>query len=207
MLTVCTNCNKVFPEEQGECPCCGIPVPEPPPELKAEEEKLLRDRKVAIEAAEKEDAKKGIAILAGIAMAVVGWIIAAKGSAIGMVMAPIGVALIFVPLLCGSDRDKIHKEHAQKMIELRAKYNDSPEDYERRIHAYINDEKLRIHNSQSSAAPQTHDPAYTIKCPTCGSPNCERISGTAKAVSAAAFGLYGNKRNKQFRCKNCEYMW
>ena len=47
------------------------------------------------------------------------------------------------------------------------------------------------------------------KCPTCGSTNIRRISGTEKAVNTAAFGLYGNKRKCQFECQNpnCRYRW
>lgn len=46
-----------------------------------------------------------------------------------------------------------------------------------------------------------------IHCPTCGSTEVERVSFTTKAVDVWAFGLFGNKRNKQFKCKNCKYMW
>ena len=46
-----------------------------------------------------------------------------------------------------------------------------------------------------------------IHCPTCGSTDIERVSLTTKAVNIWAFGLFGNKRNKQFKCKNCKYMW
>lgn len=50
-------------------------------------------------------------------------------------------------------------------------------------------------------------PAPNIKCPTCGSTDVERISTMAKAVDIWAFGLFGNKRNKQFKCNTCRYMW
>lgn len=46
-----------------------------------------------------------------------------------------------------------------------------------------------------------------IKCPTCGSTDVERISTMTKAVNIWAFGLFGNKRNKQFKCNTCRYMW
>lgn len=46
-----------------------------------------------------------------------------------------------------------------------------------------------------------------IKCPTCGSDSIVRISLTAKAVNTFAFGIFGTKRNKQFRCNNCKYEW
>ncbi len=45
------------------------------------------------------------------------------------------------------------------------------------------------------------------KCPTCGSSNIKRVSGTSKAVSVAMFGLLSQKVKKQFHCNNCGYEW
>lgn len=50
-------------------------------------------------------------------------------------------------------------------------------------------------------------PQYVPKCPTCGSPDIEKISGTSKAVSFALFGIFSNKVKHQFKCKNCGYEW
>lgn len=45
------------------------------------------------------------------------------------------------------------------------------------------------------------------KCPTCGSTNIKKITATQKASNAVLFGLFGNKRKKQFHCNNCGYEW
>lgn len=45
------------------------------------------------------------------------------------------------------------------------------------------------------------------KCPTCQSTNIQKISATSKVTNAALFGLFGNKRNKQFHCNSCGYEW
>lgn len=45
------------------------------------------------------------------------------------------------------------------------------------------------------------------KCPTCGSTNIKKISGTSKAVGAVAFGLFSKTAKSQFKCKNCGYKW
>lgn len=50
-------------------------------------------------------------------------------------------------------------------------------------------------------------PKYVPKCPTCGSPDIEKISGTSKAVSFALFGVFSSKVRHQFKCKNCGYEW
>jgi len=52
---------------------------------------------------------------------------------------------------------------------------------------------------------------YKPKCPTCGSPNVERIPSRfsedpgPEAVRMLIFGR--RKDEKQFRCKNCGYEW
>lgn len=44
-------------------------------------------------------------------------------------------------------------------------------------------------------------------CPLCGTDNIRRISSSAKVGNTLAFGIYGNKRKKQFEClnPNCRY--
>lgn len=48
---------------------------------------------------------------------------------------------------------------------------------------------------------------YVPRCPTCGSPDIERISGVSKVASAAMWGLFSNKIRKTFHCNNCGYEW
>ena len=45
------------------------------------------------------------------------------------------------------------------------------------------------------------------KCPTCGSPNIQKISATKKAMGAFGFGLLSKTARSQFECKNCGYKW
>lgn len=45
------------------------------------------------------------------------------------------------------------------------------------------------------------------KCPTCQSTNIKRMSITEKTINTALFGIFGNKRKKQFHCNNCGYEW
>lgn len=49
--------------------------------------------------------------------------------------------------------------------------------------------------------------AYSPKCPTCGSPDIQKISTTERAVSVIGLGLFSKKINKTFKCKNCGHMW
>ncbi len=49
--------------------------------------------------------------------------------------------------------------------------------------------------------------SYVPKCPTCGSPNIEKISLTSKAIGGALFGLFSSNVRKTMHCKNCGYKW
>lgn len=45
------------------------------------------------------------------------------------------------------------------------------------------------------------------KCPTCGSTNIKKISGTKRFVSTGIFGLGSSNVGKSFECCNCGYKW
>lgn len=45
------------------------------------------------------------------------------------------------------------------------------------------------------------------KCPTCGSTNIQKISGTKRWVTAGLFGLASSNVGKTMECKNCGYKW
>lgn len=45
------------------------------------------------------------------------------------------------------------------------------------------------------------------KCPTCGSTNIKKISGTKRFVSTGLFGLASSNIGKTMECKNCGYKW
>lgn len=51
--------------------------------------------------------------------------------------------------------------------------------------------------------PMAHAPI----CPTCQSANVEKISSMSRMGSVATLGLFSNKLNKTYKCKNCGYMW
>lgn len=79
----------------------------------------------------------------------------------------------------------------QAMIKL---YNENLIEYQLKIQQF----KTQLQQQESSNTP---------KCPTCNSTNITRISTTSKVVNVAMFGLLGQKRKHQFKCKNCGYEW
>lgn len=44
-------------------------------------------------------------------------------------------------------------------------------------------------------------------CPTCGSTNIKKLDVIDRAVSVGVFGIFSNKINKSFKCKNCGHTW
>lgn len=44
-------------------------------------------------------------------------------------------------------------------------------------------------------------------CPTCGSTNVKKLDVVDRAVSVGVFGIFSNKINKSFKCKNCGHTW
>lgn len=45
------------------------------------------------------------------------------------------------------------------------------------------------------------------KCPTCGSTNIQKISGTKRWLSTGLFGIASSDVGKTMVCKNCGYKW
>ena len=71
------------------------------------------------------------------------------------------------------------------------------------------DEIIKSKNDRATAAADRGRAISNnqIKCPTCGSNNTNKISGTERAVSVMGLGLFSKKINKSFKCKNCGYTW
>lgn len=46
-----------------------------------------------------------------------------------------------------------------------------------------------------------------IHCPNCNSTNTEKISTTKKVASTAVLGLASSTIGKNYKCKNCGYIW
>ena len=44
-------------------------------------------------------------------------------------------------------------------------------------------------------------------CPTCGSTNIKKLDVVDRAVSVGFFGIFSNKINKSFKCKDCGCTW
>ncbi len=55
---------------------------------------------------------------------------------------------------------------------------------------------------------QSQQPTQNVpKCPTCGSTNIEKISGSKRWLTTGLFGLGSSNVGKTMHCKNCGYKW
>lgn len=64
---------------------------------------------------------------------------------------------------------------------------------------------IKQENTKQSVETQPSTPQIT--CPTCSSTNVSKISTSAKVTNTVLFGIFGNKRSKQFHCEDCGYEW
>lgn len=68
-------------------------------------------------------------------------------------------------------------------------------------------QKAIVQQCIDNAQAQKQENNNVPKCPTCGSPDVEKISLTSKAVGGALFGLFSSNVRKTMHCKNCGYKW
>ena len=103
------------------------------------------------------------------------------------------------------------KEAALYRSELIRKFRENDPHYDAsRVAIVDTDANIQYHNPNYTFepyVPKTAPQPTGPRCPTCGSTSVERISTTAKAAGAFAFGLFSKTAHSQFRCKSCGYKW
>lgn len=76
--------------------------------------------------------------------------------------------------------------------------------YDTKIKAEIQE---KLDEERRKAEEEAAKPVYTPRCPTCGSPDLEKIGTASKVLDVAFWGFASGKPGKQFKCKNCGYEW
>ena len=64
--------------------------------------------------------------------------------------------------------------------------------------------KREKYNNLINTQPQ---PQYTPHCPTCGSPDVQKISRTKRWLTTGLFGLSSSDVGKTMCCRKCGYKW
>lgn len=77
------------------------------------------------------------------------------------------------------------------------------DEYKLKIQQFI---KINQENLESEKHIQNNQQNIP-KCPTCGSINIKKISGTKRFVSTGIFGLSSSNIGKTMECNNCGYKW
>ena len=104
--------------------------------------------------------------------------------------------------------DSISIGNIVNIIEYIDMYKEVPKEYE--IRNFSKEEDQDLAYEILFKKPSTNNKIQTdksIKCPTCGSSDIKKITVGQKVTNIALFGLFGNKRTKQFHCENCGYEW
>lgn len=222
-LVKCPECGKDVSNQAIACPNCGLGIKDYFDEearKKARENKMVSERQLVKlpKKPQKPENKINnpkvnyiIALLitcAGILLAIAG----TKSDlftynsiyAVGLSLflgGGIGIALI--TFLLGIDYKQKLNEYNQNLkvyseiVNDFEHYKDQMVDYEMRQFDFHERQKQNFRNTDS----------HIFKCPTCGSANIKKISGTERAASVVGLGLLSKKINKTFKCNNCGYTW
>lgn len=135
------------------------------------------------------------------------------------------ICIWFVVSICVPDVKEAKKQY-QIGLDNYAKILKNPENYKRimtenlieedeKIEEYenlIEESKMRLKNNGRKNSPsnyQSHRPQNIAvpHCPTCGSPNIEKISIGKKMKGSFFFGFMSKDVRSTFHCKNCGYKW
>lgn len=80
---------------------------------------------------------------------------------------------------------------------------DDPIEFTLKFNQFIQINKNKIEEEKHLKASQSSVP----KCPTCGSTNIKKISGTKRWVGTGLFGLASSNLGKTMQCNSCGYKW
>lgn len=67
--------------------------------------------------------------------------------------------------------------------------------------------QFKLQQEQSDVIKEQERESNRPHCPTCGSTNIKKITGTERAVSVIGLGIFSKKINKSYKCLKCKYTW
>lgn len=101
------------------------------------------------------------------------------------------------------------KKNFYALLEQKYHIKEDPR-YNQEIADYIEKEFNRATRefiAKNNAEKQRKAAANIPHCPTCGSTNIKKLDVVDRAVSVGFFGVFSNKINKSFKCKDCGCTW
>ena len=67
--------------------------------------------------------------------------------------------------------------------------------------------QFKLQQEQHEAIKEQERESNRPHCPTCGSINIKKITGTERAASVIGLGIFSKKINKSYKCEHCGYTW
>lgn len=67
--------------------------------------------------------------------------------------------------------------------------------------------QFKLQQEQSDAIREQERESSRPHCPTCGSTNIKKITGTERAASVIGLGIFSKKINKSYKCLKCKCTW
>ena len=67
--------------------------------------------------------------------------------------------------------------------------------------------QFKLQQEQSDVIKEQERKSNRPHCPTCGSTNIKKITGTERAASVIGLGIFSKKINKSYKCLRCKHTW
>lgn len=84
------------------------------------------------------------------------------------------------------------------MIKL---HKEDPVEYQLKLNQF------KLQQEQSDVIKEQERESNRPHCPTCGSTNIKKITGTERAASVIGLGIFSKKINKSYKCLKCKSTW
>jgi len=193
-LIKCPECGKEISDKAVACPNCGFPLDQLEKDNSIEKEDDGKLYKVILKNVPTDAKVKAIKIIRDI------------HSNFGLAEAKKFVETIPNTVTTGliySDAIKLQKEFTDIGITVEVEVDEKVESKVDVFSEMQSNERERQEKYAREAAIEDSKP----KCPTCGSTNIQKISGTKRWLTTGLFGLASSNVGKTMECKNCGYKW
>lgn len=91
-----------------------------------------------------------------------------------------------------------NRQFLEAMIKLK---QDDPIEYQLKLNQF------KLQQEQHESIREQEREINLPHCPTCGSTNIKKITGTERAMSVVGLGIFSKKINKSYKCLNCKCTW
>lgn len=192
-LIKCPECGKEISDKAPACIHCGFPLDQLEKDNSTESEDNGKSYMLILKTVPVEAKVKAIKIMRDIR----GWELKEAKDLVDTVPHTVTTGLTH------SDAIKLQKEFTDMGITTDIEVDETTKPRGDIFSEMQSNEEARNEKYTREAAIEASKP----KCPTCGSTNIQKISGTKRWVTTGLFGLASSNVGKTMECKNCGYKW